>query len=208
MKLVAGILKHMSASVSPAGCLESLVLEELVMSELPPAVTRAAASLTCLRLDVNYCEHFVAPGPKPGSIRGLAALPLLTALRVLEVQRFDLACIPEELSALTALSHICLSWGFQNTPLADLHLLGRLPSVAVLNLQYCQLASLDGGAHGLRLLRTLVASGNPALEIPGTSPWLHQLLRLDLDIVAAVKNMELLPSLVRLGSPTQLGEGL
>ncbi|GAB4813042.1 hypothetical protein N2152v2_000088 [Parachlorella kessleri] len=181
----------------PVG-LQALVLEEMVLSELPPAITRAAASLTRLRLDVNYSEEFALPGPKPGSIRGLGPLGALTALEVLEVQRSDLASIPEDISALTRLAQVCLSWGFQSHRLIDMHLLGRLPGLVLLNLQYCQLATLGDCMSNMRALCTLVVSGNPGIEFPSIGPWLAQLVQLDLDLESATRNLGPLLSMLSL----------
>ncbi len=140
---------------SPAAGLGALVLADMVLRELPPCVTRAAAALTRLCMDINYSEEFAEAGQEAGSIAGLGPLTRLTALQVLELQHCDTPTIPSEISALTGLSQLCFSWSFSTNPPRDLHALSGLGSLAVLNMQYCQLTDMNSALLGIGGLHTL-----------------------------------------------------
>ncbi|GAB4813041.1 hypothetical protein N2152v2_000087 [Parachlorella kessleri] len=156
--------------------LAALVLDDMVLEELPPTLTHAAASLTRLRLDVNYSEDFGREGRLPGSISGLAPLTALTALQVLEFQHFNSEAIPQEIS------------DFASYPPSNLRALSGLVRLALLNMQYCQLSAIDASLYQLDGLRTLCLSGNPSLTLPRDCAWLGRLVELDIDMEAAVVN--------------------
>jgi hypothetical protein len=120
-------------------------MTDMNMEVLPPAIAAAAASLTHLQLRNNVSPRFGQQGAEPGSIVGLAHLPLLTSLRCLELQQCDhLPCVPAEISKLTNLNELDLSWSLPGVAVVPVTPLNGLLALNVLAIRCCQIRMLDG----------------------------------------------------------------
>lgn len=115
---------------------------------------------------------------------------------MLTLQHCDCAGPPRELSALTRLSQLSLSWSFASHPAPNLHALSALTALEVLTMQYCRLKGLDGALDGMGMLRTLCLSGNPSLQLLPGEAWMSRLAQLDLDVEVAVASADTLSSMV------------
>ncbi len=125
--------------------LTELSVADMNLGALPSAIAAAATSLTHLQLSNNVSPRFGEQGAEPGSIAGLAHLPLLTSLRCLELQQCDnLPWVPAELSMLTNVNELDLSWSFPAVAVVSMTRLSGLVALSVLAIRRCQINALDG----------------------------------------------------------------